>query len=222
LGSIRGWGILQRLRDDFAPCSYSVSHSKSSSSRWPTLLGSVRHTCVDIKPKQILCVHTHLGAGGRRSKVVVSTSRRSRTSQKSNQSRCTCSLHIPQRCELFSEQYCYSERSRNFDEMLWLFLRNTHLLGMDHTAHCPISGVYLYFREQLLPYESYPRNRPWRPIALWYLTLSRQSAHRWRQGCQPYAPAALYFPEALFFYFWYSFLLEAEWITGPSAAGRIR
>jgi hypothetical protein len=73
---------------------------------------------------------------------------------------------------------------------------------------------------------SYPRNRPWRPIGLWDVedpTLCRQSAHRWRQGCQPCAPAALYFPEILlFFCFWYSFLLEAEWTPGPNAAGRIR
>jgi hypothetical protein len=38
---------------------------------------------------------------------------------------------------------------------------------------------------------SYPCNRPWRPIALWDIeapTSSRPSAHRWRWGCQPYAP----------------------------------
>jgi hypothetical protein len=29
-------------------------------------------------------------------------------------------------------------------------------------------------------------------------------------SCQPHAPAPLYFPENLFFYFWYLFLLEAE------------
>jgi hypothetical protein len=52
--------------------------------------------------------------------------------------------------------------------------------------------------------------------------LSRQSAHRWWAGCQPYAPAALYSPETLFFYFWYSFLLEAEYTPGLSAVGRIR
>jgi hypothetical protein len=38
----------------------------------------------------------------------------------------------------------------------------------------------------------------------------RQSAHRWWQVCQPYAPAALYYPENLFFCCWYLFLLEAE------------
>jgi hypothetical protein len=46
------------------------------------------------------------------------------------------------------------------------------------------------------------RNRPWKPMGLWDVkdpTLSRQSVHRWRQGCQPYAPAALYSPETLLF-----------------------
>jgi hypothetical protein len=40
-------------------------------------------------------------------------------------------------------------------------------------------------------------NRRWRPIGLWDVeapTFSIQSAHRWRWGCQPYAPAALYPP----------------------------
>jgi hypothetical protein len=39
---------------------------------------------------------------------------------------------------------------------------------------------------------SYPCDRPWRPIGVWDLrvpTFSRQSAHRWRWSCQPYAPA---------------------------------
>jgi hypothetical protein len=60
--------------------------------------------------------------------------------------------------------------------------------------------------------QSYSCKRPWRPIGSWDVkdpTLSRQSAHRWRLGCQPYAPAALCSPE-IFFCFWYSFLLEAE------------
>jgi hypothetical protein len=63
-------------------------------------------------------------------------------------------------------------------------------------------------------YISYPCNRPWRPVGLWDVeapTFSRQSAHRWRSGCQPYAPAAHHPQE----YFWYSFLLEAELIPGP-------
>jgi hypothetical protein len=35
-------------------------------------------------------------------------------------------------------------------------------------------------------------NRPWRPIESWDVeapTFSKQSAHRWRWDCQPYAPA---------------------------------
>jgi hypothetical protein len=40
-----------------------------------------------------------------------------------------------------------------------------------------------------------PVNKPWRPVGVWDVkdpTLSRQSAHRWPRGCQPYALAALY------------------------------
>jgi hypothetical protein len=52
-------------------------------------------------------------------------------------------------------------------------------------------------------------------------TLSRHSAHRWRQGCYPYAPAALYSSETLFFCAWYLFLIEDE-NPESSAAGRIK
>jgi hypothetical protein len=38
--------------------------------------------------------------------------------------------------------------------------------------------------------ESYPRNCPFWDVE--DPTLCTQSAHRWRRGCQPYAPAALY------------------------------
>jgi hypothetical protein len=44
---------------------------------------------------------------------------------------------------------------------------------------------------------------PWRPIGLRVVkapTLLRQTANRWRQGCQPYAPAALH-PQVSFFIF---------------------
>jgi hypothetical protein len=52
---------------------------------------------------------------------------------------------------------------------------------------------------------SYPHNRSWRHIGLWDVkdpTLFRQSVYRWRQGCKPYTPAALYSPETLFLCFW--------------------
>jgi hypothetical protein len=53
--------------------------------------------------------------------------------------------------------------------------------------------------------QSHPSNRPWRPVGLWDVeapTFSRQSAHRWRWGCQPHAPTALYPQEDS----WYSFV----------------
>jgi hypothetical protein len=54
-------------------------------------------------------------------------------------------------------------------------------------------------------------------IDLWHVEAPlfyRQSAHRWRWSCQPYAPAALYPQEDS----WYSFLLEAESTPGHNAA----
>jgi hypothetical protein len=59
----------------------------------------------------------------------------------------------------------------------------------------------------------YSCNKPWRPTGLWdveVLTFSRQSAHRWRWGCQPCAPASPYPQEDS----WYSFLLQAESTPG--------
>jgi hypothetical protein len=44
----------------------------------------------------------------------------------------------------------------------------------------------------------------------WGFHIFRNSAHRWRQGCQAYAPDAFYPQEDS----WYSFLLEAESTPG--------
>jgi hypothetical protein len=63
--------------------------------------------------------------------------------------------------------------------------------------------------------------RPWRPIRLWDVeppTFSRQSAHRWRWGSQPYAPAALHPQEDS----WYSLLRGSESTAGPCADRNIR
>jgi hypothetical protein len=57
----------------------------------------------------------------------------------------------------------------------------------------------------------YPCNRPWKSIGF---TFSRQSAHRWRWGCQPYAPAALYPREDSL----YSFLLRG-WVDPVTKSG---
>jgi hypothetical protein len=56
-------------------------------------------------------------------------------------------------------------------------------------------------------------------------TFLRQTANRWRQGCQLYAPAALYPQVSLFLDSWYSFLLEAESTPGlvrPEGLGQLR
>jgi hypothetical protein len=69
--------------------------------------------------------------------------------------------------------------------------------------------------------QSYPRNRPRRPIGSWNTEvpiLSRKSAHRWGWGCQSYASATLYTQADS----WYSFLLEVETITaGRKSNNRI-
>jgi hypothetical protein len=54
----------------------------------------------------------------------------------------------------------------------------------------------ILYMERKIKYKSrYPCYRPWRPLGLREVeapTLLRQKANTWRQGCQPYAPAALY------------------------------
>jgi hypothetical protein len=53
-------------------------------------------------------------------------------------------------------------------------------------------------------------HRPWRPFRIarnWGSHIYKHSAHRWRQGCQPYAPAAIYPQEDS----WYLFLLRS-WV----------
>jgi hypothetical protein len=62
----------------------------------------------------------------------------------------------------------------------------------------------------------------WRPIGLWdveAVTFSRQSAHRWQWGCQPYAPAVLYTPGRILV------LISVKRLSRPqghSEAGRTR
>jgi hypothetical protein len=48
-------------------------------------------------------------------------------------------------------------------------------------------------------------------------TLLRQTANKWRQGCEPYAPAGRTLPPGFFIFkdSWYSFLLEAETTPEP-------
>jgi hypothetical protein len=70
---------------------------------------------------------------------------------------------------------------------------NVHI----HRLKNMLSGNLTYSFLRFLIYDSikrcYPCNRPWRPTGLWDVdapTFSRQSAHRWQWGCQPYAIAA--------------------------------
>jgi hypothetical protein len=70
--------------------------------------------------------------------------------------------------------------------------------------------------------QSYPCNRPWRPIGLWDVEapiFSRQSAHRLRWGCQPYAGRLL--PPPLKIPFTH-FCRKQTRPQGHSAAGRFR
>jgi hypothetical protein len=79
----------------------------------------------------------------------------------------------------------------------------SHVCGSLQTTALAVKG-----NVNLSPY------RPWRPLGLWEVearTFSRHLAHRWRKGCQPYAPAAFNPQEDS----WYSFLLEAGSTLGP-------
>jgi hypothetical protein len=95
-----------------------------------------------------------------------------------------------------------------------------------HTRMLLQLSIYTYFSVKLRFFannmickvkkkrKSYPCNRPWRPMGLSEVEapiFSRQSAHRWRWGCQSYAPVTFYPQEDS----WYSFLLEAASTPGP-------
>jgi hypothetical protein len=48
------------------------------------------------------------------------------------------------------------------------------------------------------------------------------SAYRWRYGCQPYAPAALFSPETFLFCLWYSFLSETQSLVRREGSGKLK
>jgi hypothetical protein len=110
-------------------------------------------------------------------------------------------------CQFNAAEYFYS----NFNTVMvtYFFRPKVHLvfiMEMDSQFKVIITNE-VYLSEMISA-----SFRPWRPIGLWDVkdpTLYRQYAHRWRQGCQPYALAPLSSPET-FFCFRYLFLLEAE------------
>jgi hypothetical protein len=76
-----------------------------------------------------------------------------------------------------------------------------------HTQVCVLHLSYFEWKVKV----NLSLYRPWSVARGWGSHIFRHSAHRWRQGCQPYAPAAFYTQEDS----WYSFLWEAESIPGP-------
>jgi hypothetical protein len=71
---------------------------------------------------------------------------------------------------------------------------------------------------------SYFCNRPWGPTELWDVevpTFTRQSAHRWRWGCQSYAPAALYTGKILITHFFRAWV-DPRAIVRLEAPGQLK
>jgi hypothetical protein len=105
-------------------------------------------------------------------------------------------------------QYYPLEDAREITGINILVKGDTRRISASEFVFIDNSKCPLFEKIFSIMWNIYPRNWPWGPIGLWDVkdsTFSRQSTHRWRYGCQPYALAAL-----LFLCFWYSFLFEAE------------
>jgi hypothetical protein len=78
-------------------------------------------------------------------------------------------------------------------------------IGATSPIYMKLQHITIYKTGKKKKTKSYPCNRSCGPLELWDVeapTFARQSARRWRWGCQPYASAALYPLEDS----WYSFL----------------
>jgi hypothetical protein len=96
------------------------------------------------------------------------------------------------RRHIFSNRDTTAERTKQSNKWIKYCNKTWHVYALK------LQLFYKYLNQlhiHLYKTENYPCNRPCRPIGLGDVeapTFSRQSAHRWRWGCQPYAPAALY------------------------------
>jgi hypothetical protein len=78
---------------------------------------------------------------------------------------------------------------------------HVHLISATHITMYGVKGKVILVQAV----EALRVVRGWGSHIFWH------SAHRWRQGCQPYAPASFYPQDGS----WYSFLLEDESTPGP-------
>jgi hypothetical protein len=111
----------------------------------------------------------------------------------------------------------------------FLSLRSMHNLEKESESESDkfhvwrLSTIFVTRKLCTMKKKIYACNRPWRPIGLWDVeapTFSTQSAHRWRWGCQPSAPAGRPLPPERFLV-----LISVKRLSRPqgySAAGRIR
>jgi hypothetical protein len=76
-----------------------------------------------------------------------------------------------------------------------LYMHSFSILSQLNAQHTVLCKVPISYKAHQFPRNTVWCNRPWRPIGFWDVeapTFSRQPPHRWRWGCQPYAPAAIY------------------------------
>jgi hypothetical protein len=86
---------------------------------------------------------------------------------------------------------CLVDEYQHFRGTCYLWRQNIYLSQTIRSSLCDVITQMTIIWTKLTEL-SYPCSRSWRPIGLWDVdapTFSGQSAHRWRWGCQPYAPA---------------------------------
>jgi hypothetical protein len=79
----------------------------------------------------------------------------------------------------------------------WCFMLQPSFGRVSHRLACSVTYWLQGLRRRSWKSKAVLVNRPWSPTSLWEVEapiFSRQSAHRWRWGCQPYAPASHYPP----------------------------